>query len=335
MVVRALKSITIISCLLLLGSSSSYAFDPFPNLGNERVGTASMQFLKLGAGARAAALGNSVSAFTTDGYSLYWNPAGLVWGGPRQLALSHYAWVVGVEYDYVGYGMKIAEDHAIGTSLLYMGTDRMNVTDEYHPFGTGETFGYADFALGLTYSWRLTTYFSFGGTVRYAQENIEDLTSHGILLDLGTYYQMDFRQMRFAVTLTNFGQQIKPGGSYIYRNLAGEEFEKSYQAFSPPTAFRIATALDIMNDGANSWQASFQLDHPTDNAEYFSVGTEYGFNQLIFMRGGYKLNNDTQSFSLGMGLKVNVLATEAMLDYAFVSVGDLGNSNMFSFHWSF
>lgn len=335
MVNRAVKYWITISAVLVSLVNVSSAFNPFPNLGDERVGTASMQFLKLGAGARAAAMGNSIAAMTIDGYSLYWNPAGLVWGGDRQLAISHNMWVVDVNYDYFGYGMKFGTEQAIGISVLYLGTDRMNVTDEYHPFGTGETFGYADAAVGLTYSRRLTGYFSFGATFKYAQENIEDLTSRGILLDLGTFYQMDYLRTRFAVTMTNFGQQIKPGGSYIYTNLTGDEIEKSYQSFSPPNTFRLALAMDIMNQGMNIWQASFQLDHPTDNAENLSFGTEYAMNDLLFLRGGYKLDSDNQSYSLGVGLKVNFLSTETMFDYAFITVGDLGNSNMFSFHWSF
>ncbi len=335
MVSRAVKYLILLLAFSVLSVNSAYSFNLFPNLGDERVGTASMQFLKLGAGARAAALGNSVAAMSIDGYSLYWNPAGLVWGGDRQLALSHNIWVVDVSYDYLGYGMKIGTEQAIGLSVIYLGTDRMNVTDEYHPFGTGETFGYADVAVGLSYSRRLTGYFSFGTTLKYAQENIENLTSRGILLDIGTYYQMDFRRTRFAATLSNFGQQVKPGGSYIYTNLTGEEIEKSYQSFSPPNTFRIAVAVDVLNQNTNLLQASFQLDHPTDNAEHFSLGAEYSFSDMIFARGGYKLNYDTQNFSLGAGLKVGFLSTETMLDYAFISLGDLGNSNLFSFHWSF
>jgi hypothetical protein len=335
MVARMFKIITVLMVIAVLFAGQAYSFNLFPNLGDERVGTSSMQFLKLGAGARAAALGNSVGAMTTDGYSLYWNPAGFIWGGEKQLALSHNYWVVDVNYDFVGYGMRLNDDQAIGVSMLYLGTDKMNVTDEYHPYGNGQTFGYADVAFGLTYSRRLTGYFSFGATVKYAQENIENLTTRGYLLDMGTYYQMDYRRTRFAVTLTNFGQQIGPEGSYIYTNLAGEQIEKSYQTFSPPTTFRLALATDIMTTDINMWQVSFQLDHPTDNAEYFSLGTEYGINDIVFLRSGYKFNSDTQSFSIGGGLKVNILSTEAMLDYAFITVGDLGNSNMFSFHWSF
>ncbi len=314
-------------------SHSANSWNIFPKLGDERAGTASMQFLKLGAGAKAAAMGNSVAALADDGFNLYWNPAGLVWSEKRQLALSHNFWVVDLSYDFVGYSMKLGEDQAIGASFIYLGSPDMNVTDEYHPYGTGEKFGYADLAFGLSFSQRLTDYFSFGATVKYAQENIENLKMSGVMLDLGTYYQTSFRGTRFAVTLSNFGQQVKPGGSYEYINPTGEVITKSYQSFSPPTIFRIGLATDIWSSDRDKWQATFQLDHPTDNAEALSVGTEYAFSRSMFFRGGYKFSNDTQSYSLGVGLALDVI--KSRLDYAFCSVGNLGSSNIFSFHWSF
>jgi long-subunit fatty acid transport protein len=312
-----------------------FAWTLFPNLGDERAGTAAMQFLKLGAGARAAAMGNSVASASEDAFGLYWNPAALVWGERRQLALSHNIWVVDLSYDFIGYTMKLNDDRAIGASIIYLGSPDMDVTDEYHPYGTGEKFGFADFAVGASFSQRLTDYFSFGGTVKFAEESLENLKMKGLLLDLGTYYQTNFHATRFSVTLSNFGQQVKPGGSYIYTNPAGEKIPKPYQSFSPPAVFRIAVATDMLNNGRGRWQATAQLDHPTDNAESFSLGTEYGMGRNIFFRGGYKLNNDTQSYSLGIGLKFRMLATDAGFDYAFSSIGDLGNSNIFSFQWSF
>ena len=93
--------------------------------------------------------------------------------------------------------------------------------------------------------------------------------------------------------------------------------------------------MNVVSDGMHVWQATAQLDHPTDNAESFSLGTEYGFNKTLFLRGGYKLNNDTQNYSLGLGVKMKLLTTDGAFDYAFASVGDLGYSNTFSFIWSF
>jgi hypothetical protein len=330
--VRALACFLLLACL---APGIAWGWNLLPRLGDTRSGTASMQFLKLGAGARAAGMGNAVASASEDGFGLYWNAATLVWGQPHQVALSHNMWVVDINYDFVGYSMKISDDRAIGASVIYLGTPDMDVTDEYHPYGNGQKFGYADMAVGLSFAQRLTDFFSFGGTVKYAQESIENLRMHGIMLDLGTYYQTNFRNTRFSVALSNFGQQVKPGGSYDYINPSGEVIPKSYQSFSPPTVFRIGAATNILTSESNQWQATVQLDHPTDNAESFSFGTEYGLSRILFLRGGYKLSNDTQSYSLGLGLKFTLLSTNSNLDYAFAAVGDLGYSNTFSFVWSF
>jgi hypothetical protein len=330
--VKAFACVLIIACL---APSLALAWNILPRLGASRSGTAAMQFLKLGAGARAAAMGNAVACASEDGFGLYWNPATMVWGEPHMVALSHNMWVVDVSYDYAGYSMKLNDDRAVGVSFLYLGTPDMNVTDEYHPYGTGDKFGFADMAVGLSFCQRLTDYFSFGATAKFAQESLENLRMRGFLLDLGTYYQTNYHNTRFSVTLSNFGQQVKPGGSYNYTNPSGEVIPKSYQSFSPPTVFRIGVAADIMSNQNSDWQASVQLDHPTDNAESFSFGTEYGLNKSLFLRGGYKLSNDTQSYSLGLGLKFDLFSTKSSLDYAFAAVGDLGHSNTFSLQWSF
>jgi hypothetical protein len=90
-----------------------------------------------------------------------------------------------------------------------------------------------------------------------------------------------------------------------------------------------------MKAGPNLWSASVQLDHPTDNAEAFVFGTEYGISQMLFLRGGYRFNSDSKSYSLGAGLKLAIGGIDGELDYAFADVGDLGNSNVFSFRWGF
>jgi hypothetical protein len=342
MVRGSIKAATAAGFIWLLIPAITLAWTIFPNLGDERAGTASMQFLKLGAGARAAAMGNSVASDVDGGFGLYWNPATLVWGQNKEVALSHNFWVNDISYDFAGISVKLGDDRALGASVIYLGTPDMNVTDEYHPYGTGEKFGFADFAFGLSFCQRLTEYFSFGATGKYAQEGLENLRMKGFLLDLGTYYQTNFHGTRFAVTLSNFGQQVKPGGSYVYTNPTGERIPKSYQSFSPPTIFRIAMATDVINHDNSRLQTCIQLDHPTDNSESFSFGTEYGLNKSLFLRFGYKdlfrIGSDTrniQSYSLGFGINARLFSTDCGIDYAFSSLGDLGKSNTFSFQWSF
>jgi hypothetical protein len=50
----------------------------FPTLGGQRVGISTAQFLKIGVGRRASAMGDAFVAISDDASALYWNPAGLV-----------------------------------------------------------------------------------------------------------------------------------------------------------------------------------------------------------------------------------------------------------------
>lgn len=38
-----------------------------------------------------------------------------------------------------------------------------------------------------------------------------------------------------------------------------------------------------------------------DYTERVNIGFEYGYNKMLFLRGGYKFNHDTEGLSLGLG----------------------------------
>ncbi len=60
-----------------LTSNSEAQLIPIPGEDNTAIGTASAEFLLLGAGARGAALGGAYSAIADDIEAMYWNPGGL------------------------------------------------------------------------------------------------------------------------------------------------------------------------------------------------------------------------------------------------------------------
>ena len=62
-----------LSALLLVLPSLSCGAD----FSSSARGTTAAQFLKLGAGARAVAMGEAFSAVADDASALYWNPAAL------------------------------------------------------------------------------------------------------------------------------------------------------------------------------------------------------------------------------------------------------------------
>jgi len=299
----------------------------FPVLGGQRAGISTAQFLKIGVGGRASAMGDAFIAIGDDASALYWNPAGLVQFEKDQIIFSHNQWIVDINHEFLGGVYHLGKNHAIGVSITALTMDDMPVTTEFAPFGTGEYFGFSDIAVGLSYSQKMTDKFSFGATVRYIEETLDKLKMRGVMIDLGTYYWTGLGSTRFAVTVSNFGAELAPDGKVV---LVGKREKSEWQAFAPPTIFRIGLAFEPYESPEHKFTTSVQLNHPNDNSENVVLGLEYVWNKLLFIRGGYKINVDEQNYSFGAGLNVPINIAEFTLDYAFSNFERLGSAHRFS-----
>lgn len=299
----------------------------FPVLGGQRAGISTAQFLKIGVGGRAVAMGESFIAISDDASSLYWNPAGLAQFEKNQIIFSHNIWVVDINHDFVGIVYHLDTENSFGASLTALTMADMPVTTEFSPFGSGEYFGYSDIAISLSYARRMTEQFSFGGTVKYIEETLDKLKMRGVMLDFGTYYRTGLGSTRFAVTVSNFGSELAPDGEVV---LLGNRTNSEWQSFAPPTIFRIGFAFEPYQTEENRVTTSIQLNHPNDNSENISLGAEYSWRKMLFLRGGYKFNVDEQNYSFGLGLNVPISIAEFTLDYAFANFQRLGSAHRFS-----
>lgn len=318
------KYIYIISFLLIIGTARAQLF---PVLGGQRAGISTAQFLKIGVGGRASAMGESFIAIADDASALYWNPAGIAQFSKNQLIISHNVWVVDINNDFIGAVYHLDEDNAFGASLTAVTMDDMPVTTEFAPFGTGEYFGYTDIAVSLTYARKMTKQFSFGGSVKYIEETLDKLKMRGFMIDLGTYYRTGLGSTRFAVTVSNFGSELAPDGQVT---LVGNREVSEWQSFAPPTVFRIGFAFEPYETEEHRITTSIQLNHPNDNSENVAIGAEYAWQKMFFLRGGYRFNVDEQNFSFGLGVQVPISIAEFSFDYAYTNFEKLGSAHRFS-----
>ncbi|MCU0413887.1 MAG: PorV/PorQ family protein, partial [Ignavibacteriaceae bacterium] len=212
-------------------------------------------------------------------------------------------------------------------SLTSLSMEKMPVTTEFSPFGNGEYFGFSDIALSVSYARKMTEQFSFGGTVKYIEETLDKLKMRGVMIDIGTYYRTGLGSTRFAVAVSNFGAELAPDGEVV---LVGNRKKSEWQSFAPPTMFRIGFALEPYQDEQHSITTSIQLNHPNDNSENVSIGLEYSWNQMLFLRGGYKINVDEQNYSFGAGVNVPISIAQFTFDYAFANFEQLGSAHRFS-----
>ncbi|MFZ4619358.1 MAG: PorV/PorQ family protein [Bacteroidota bacterium] len=330
-IMKQFRRISLLAVIAVLFSVQSSFGQLVPNLGGQRSGISSFQFLKIGADARGAGMGEAFVAVTNDISAIFWNPAGLTNTASDQVLVSHANWLVDIQHEFAAASYHLDVNSVIGVSVISLHTDPMKVTTEYQPTGNGNYFNFGDIAVGATFSRKMTDQFSFGATVKYVRETIADLHSDAFLVDLGTFYYMGLGSSRFSVVVSNFGNNVKPAGSVLNgKNVT----VRSFQDFSPPTMFRLGYAFEPIQDEINRLTVSLQLNHPNDNAENFRLGGEYEYDNMFFLRAGVKRTigeslfgkstSTAEDLSFGGGVKLPLGIVTANVDYAFTNFNDLG-----------
>jgi hypothetical protein len=318
-------------CVIFIIVVSTAAYTQLiPNLGGQRVGTSAAQFLKIGVGPRAVAMGQAYVAVANDAEALYYNPAGISQFSGNQIFFSNTRWLVDIQLEFLGLVYHLDDVNTVGLAVTYLHTADMEETTELYPYGTGNYFSYSDALFGLSYSRKMTDKFSFGLTVKYLHETLAELDMNALLFDLGTYYRTGWESIRFAVAVTNFGRDIAPSGSFQYKNLDNQTITKdSFQKFPPPILFRIGLAADFLKSENHSLTGSLQLNHPNDNVENINIGMEYWWQDLFALRGGLATARAEEDFSAGFGIRLPVSKFRVGVDYAFTNFGRLGYVNRF------
>ncbi len=316
-----------------------------PNLGGQRAGISAFQFLKIGVGARAVAMGESFVAVANDVSALHWNPAGLVQFPENEVMASHTEYVVDIKHEFFGVAYHLSSQDAVGASFTSLHMADMEVTTETQPFGTGQYFSFGDVAAALTYSRRMTDQFSVGATVRYVEETLDVLKMRSVMVDLGTLYWTGLGTSRFGVAISNFGADVAPKGTGTQVSTFQSISNPTFQSFSLPTEFRIGLAMEPLQSDDQKLTTSIQLNHPNDNAEHLRFGVEYSWRNTLFLRGGVKRtigqplfgDDETgeESFALGAGVLVPLGVSTVGADYAFAAFGRLGSVHRISLSFTY
>jgi len=300
-------------------------------LGQQRAGTSSGTFLRIGVGARAVGLGESFVAVANDPSAIYWNPAGLASIQQNQVALNHVSWPADINYEHLSYVVPVKRfGGSLGLQLGVLSTE-IDETTEYQPFGTGRTFIYSDMVVGFAYARRWTDKLLVGFGAKFVREDLgQDVggpVSNAFLIDIGSIYYLGYGSVRIATSLSNFGPEFKPGGEFE-SPITGEI--RSYDGFDPATVFRYGVAFEPIETAQQRLTTSLEINQPADNQQLIKAGLEWSWLRRLSLRSGYNFQADELKFSAGAGLFAALGDTEATIDYAYTDGGALGAINRFS-----
>jgi hypothetical protein len=300
--------------LSVLAIARADAVEIYPNAG-----TTSAAFLKLGTGSRAVAMGSAFAGLADDVSALYWNPAGLAQLQRQEFQVYHNESFEGLRNDFIGYATPYGKGvMAVGVSGLYTPKDierrsGLNETDPYEPLSVNEgLFQAYDAAAHFAYARWFGKNLAGGISVKPIQQTIDTYSAYAIGADLGLLYRCTRLPLSTGLVIQNIGTPIK------------------FIATSYPLP------LNFKLGGAWRWNrqlvSTLDFNKSIDNFLFVSAGSEYVPIDLLSLRVGYRYRmnglelGDLSGLSAGVGFKIRLQDMNIRIDYAFVPLGDLGNS---------
>jgi len=312
-----MKRLTLLTAALFLLPARGFG------LGSGEKGTSAAEFLRIGAGARPAAMGGAFAAVADDAQAAYYNPAGLAFLKRPEVTGMHESRFAGMSYDYATLAVPLLswadtprQRNAYGVAAVSFyglsvgGIERRGTTETDQPV---DSFGAKDFAYSLSYAYELEdTGLAFGGTAKLVDSTIDKAQGHAAACDGGALY----RRERFSAALG-------------WRDLGTRE--KFTNAADPlPTAvfagggYRFSPEL----------LASVEVDLPRDNVPAVAGGGEYrrsfGRELSAAARVGFNSGNmdpgGLSGLSVGFGLRYDAVD----IDFAWLPGGELGDSFRYS-----
>lgn len=302
--------------------------------GFDKAGTVGFQTLKLGIGARAAALGEAFVAVADDPSAAYWNPAGLA----RQGLGAHFStlqWPADIQVNAAIVNVPTPVG-ALAASATMMTTGYMIRRTEFLPEGDGTVFTFGENIFALSWATAFTDRFSFGITAKYLSQKLADRTDRTWAFDVGTLYMVTPR-LWMGMSAQNFGPDLaysfdndKDGETnedptdQIDNDADGRYDEDGPEAGEPlPLMFQVGLAYTLLESGPNKLVTSLKGLHFNDNREEVSIGGEYSLINMLFVRGGYRFNRDVGTWTAGAGVRIPFGAGAATVDYAYSELGYL------------
>jgi len=287
-------------------------------------GTSGGEFLRIVQSPRAVGMGESGAGGYGDLLgALALNPASLARTGYKEAAFTYNSWLEGITSQQAAYAHPLDNGRGVlagSLSLLSVPSiDGYNNSGD--PAGKVEA---GDMAAGVSYAARLggpfqdrRSGFFAGGTVKYAREKLDTVSSGAALFDLGGLW---ITRVRGGVLGLGLSAQSLGGG-----------FKFDSEKDAAPTVIRAGASYITVVAGD---PITFSLDwkKPRDTGGVICAGAEYQVWRILALRAGYISGED-----LGGGLRLGggVIMKLLQFDYSLSAYGKFGLAHRFSLSYKF
>lgn len=310
----------------------------------EQVGTSMANFLKIGVGSRATAMGGAFVAMTDDASATFWNPAGLALIEKNEAMFQTTKWTADTDLYYLSVAIPLSDLGTFGASIYSFNSGDMEETTVSQPDGTGRLFSASNFSMGISYARSFTEQLSVGFTVKYISENLSRESASAIAFDIGSIFKTDILNgMRIGLALSNLGGTMKlegpdlnvshdintglPTNKFVDASLGTQEWQL-------PLLFRIGLGTYVIKNENTSLSIEGAFNDSRDFASRYNLGSEFIINiveeQKVALRIGYLGNYDEAGLTAGVGLLITLAGFDFKFDYAYADMNRLGNAHRYT-----
>jgi hypothetical protein len=322
-------------CMMLCTASQIWAQDNSSGTSGgefKKVGAAGGQFLKIPVGARANGMAGAFNGIADDVTAVYWNPSGLAKVRGISANVSYNRWIADFTHNFAGVSVPVGENYTAALSLISFSTGEIPITTLDNPEGIGTTYSVNDFAIGASFAGRITEQFSVGINAKYIESGFSNISSNGIVFDVGTSYETGIQGIRLGFSVHNLGSDQQFTGQDLNVNNSGTGTNQNNgtnqtlvtNSFAIPLSFRAGIASEVIADETNNLLVALDFETFSDTPEQYALGAEYTWNNLLVARAGYRLGHD--QFNLGGGLGVMYQGNDlgGTVDYSINPTSELG-----------
>ncbi len=286
-------------------------------------GTSNADFLKIGVGARPAAMGDAYAAVSDDPNACFWNPAGITSIDKWSFTGMYLAWFLNSNYEFAAVVMPIDNMTNAGLSINMLNIPGFDSTGG---LDTPAPASY-DLAVTLTLARNLGNLYtkdftigniSLGANLTYIKRSLTGI-------DLGSQFSADFGLianitdfMKFGIVMQDIGASLGEDPSPFNIKAGGSWNIDISKDFSMLIAADLNKPVDVTNPEFQRW--------------YFGIGTELRLTNYAFIRAGYKFGQEYQGLTAGCGFAIPGMGS---LDYAFMPHTELGNTHRASLSFKF
>jgi len=275
-------------------------------------GVTAANFLLVGNGGRAVAMGGAARASVNDASALSWNPARLTAIKERSFYLANRFGYVDMNQGYFGVTEPISPGPippgVASLSATYFGAGDLVGRDDTGA-RTGD-FSASDIMINTGFATTLKDAFNAGVSAGAIFSKIDDSKKNAFLVSLGLSGGLSdiIELLGESSTMTDNVDVALVIGN-IGSNLGGDGLPGLFSLGASWRRRELLVEADITKVSKGSMD--------------MALGAEYLYNRFA-LRGGYNTFADAGN---GLSLGVGVFVREFTIDYSYVPMGDLGSNN--------